>query len=102
LKTGANIYYFDVAEINYIETDAMNRQTLNVHLINQKYIKIKKKIKHLKNELQFFQDMIAFKSMIINKRNIKVINRQEEFLQFRDDTHIFIGKKIIDRIKKEN
>ena len=102
LKTGSNIYYFDIAEINYIETDAMNRQTLIVHLINQKYIKIKKKIKQLKNELQFFQDMIVFKSMIINKRNIKVINRQEEFVQFRDDTHIFIGKKIIDRIKKEN
>lgn len=102
LKTGANIYYFDTYEINYIETDSTNRQTLNVCLINQKSLKLKKKMKHLKTELHLFQDMIIFKSIIINKRNIKVINRQEEFIQFIDGTNIFVGKKIIDRIRKEN
>ena len=100
IKTRSVAYYYDLYELNYIETDPSQRHVLRIHLTGNKIVKVKKRFKERKEELAPFPELMIFKSVIINMRTIKIINRQDEYILFDDEELLFLGKKIIDQVRK--
>lgn len=97
---GGEVSSVESKEINYIQTDKMKRSWVNIYLTTDEVLMIRKKFSEVKTQLAEFKQFIPSKSHLINLENIKSISRQEEYIQFKNDEYLYVGKKVIDKVRK--
>ncbi|MBO0441564.1 LytR/AlgR family response regulator transcription factor [Candidatus Enterococcus ikei] len=96
---GYEAIYLNCKEILYIESLKGLKSRVLIKTITEELI-IEGKIGKIKNNLKQTYLFSSLQSYIINLENISSINRKHGTITFTGDQELFVGTRIIDKVKK--
>ncbi|MGX7149426.1 LytR/AlgR family response regulator transcription factor [Enterococcus ureasiticus] len=96
---GYESIYLNCKEILYIESLKGFKSRILIKTFSEELI-IEGKIGKIKNNLKQSYLFSSLQSYVINLENISAINRKNGTITFTDDKDLFVGTRIIDKVKK--